>query len=59
MVPTFFDLDDRGLPVRWIARMRQSIVSIGPRFSSARMVRDYAEKAYGPLIEAPAAGARA
>ena len=48
-MPQYYGRDDDGLPRAWIARMRRAIATIGPRFSSSRMVRDYAEKAYMPL----------
>ena len=49
-VPSYFERDEDGLPRGWIARMRRAMTSIGPQFSSSRMVRDYAEKAYVPLV---------
>jgi len=49
VVPDYYERDEGGLPRAWIARMRRAITTIGPRFSSSRMVRDYAEKAYMPL----------
>ncbi len=49
VVPAYYERDENDLPLAWIARMRRAITTIGPRFSSSRMVRDYAEKAYMPL----------
>ena len=49
VLPAYFERDEEGLPRAWIARMRRAITTIGPRFSSSRMVRDYTEKAYMPL----------
>jgi starch phosphorylase len=49
VIPLYYARDDRGLPRGWIARMRRAIVTIAPKFSGARMVRDYVEKAYLPL----------
>ncbi|HXT51876.1 MAG TPA: alpha-glucan family phosphorylase, partial [Thermoanaerobaculia bacterium] len=46
VVPTFFERDERGLPLRWLRMMARSIATIAPRFSSDRMVRDYVTKAY-------------
>ncbi|HEV8630669.1 MAG TPA: alpha-glucan family phosphorylase [Thermoanaerobaculia bacterium] len=46
VVPAFFQLDERGLPQRWLTMMQRSIVTIAPRFSSDRMVRDYVTRAY-------------
>jgi starch phosphorylase len=49
VVPDYYERDEDGLPRAWLARMRRAITTVGPRFSSSRMVRDYAEKAYMPL----------
>ncbi len=53
VVPTFFERDADGLPRRWISRMKGSIRELLPVFSCARMVREYAEKAYMPLASGP------
>ncbi len=50
IVPTFYERDEKGLPRRWIAMMKESIATLSPRFSSDRMVRDYCELAYLPLL---------
>ncbi len=50
VVPAFYERDENGLPQRWIAMMKRSIATVGPRFSSDRMVRDYVERAYLPLV---------
>jgi len=54
IVPAFYDRDGDGLPRAWIARMKRSIATITPRFSSDRMAKDYCDKAYLPLLERPA-----
>jgi glycogen phosphorylase len=46
VVPTFYERDDAGLPRAWLAMVRSSLRTIGPRFSAGRMVRDYAERIY-------------
>jgi len=51
IVPAFYERDESGLPRRWIGKMKEAIASITPRFSSDRMVRDYCEKVYLPLLE--------
>ena len=48
IVPAFYDRDAEGLPRRWIARMRSSMASLAPRFSSVRMLQEYVESAYVP-----------
>jgi len=46
VLPTFFDVDERGVSARWIEMMRRSILTVAPAFSSDRMVRDYTSLAY-------------
>jgi starch phosphorylase len=41
VVPMFQQRDDAGIPRAWIARVRASIRTIGPRFGATRMMRDY------------------
>jgi len=50
IVPTYYRRDASGLPVEWIAKMKQAIASITPRFSSDRMLGDYCELAYVQLL---------
>jgi starch phosphorylase len=51
IIPEFYDRDARGLPRAWLARIRASMSSLTPVFSSARMMRDYVEIAYLPLMK--------
>lgn len=48
VVPTFFDRDATGRPREWIQMMLAAVSRLGGRFNTARMVREYAERAYGP-----------
>jgi starch phosphorylase len=48
VVPCFYDRDGQGLPRQWIARMRTSMASLAPRFSSVRMLQEYIVRAYIP-----------
>ena len=50
VVPRFYERDARGIPTRWLDTVRQAILSVGPRFSARRMVREYAEAMYGPAL---------
>jgi len=52
IVPQFYDRNEQGLPGAWIKRMRASMARLTPRFSSNRMVREYAEKIYRPAAAA-------
>jgi len=51
IIPTFYDRGHGNLPRTWIRRMKDSLKTLGPVFSSHRMVEDYAKVAYGPAIE--------
>ncbi|HTF57039.1 MAG TPA: alpha-glucan family phosphorylase [Planctomycetota bacterium] len=46
VVPLFYTRDKLELPRGWIGRMKASIKSLAPRFSSHRMVMEYAERFY-------------
>jgi starch phosphorylase len=48
VLPAFFERDASGLPVRWIAMMRNSIAELGTQYSTNRMVREYVERLYLP-----------
>jgi starch phosphorylase len=50
IVPTFYDRDAQGIPHRWLSVIRQAILTVAPRFSARRMVKEYAETMYGPAI---------
>jgi starch phosphorylase len=46
VIPGFYDRDAEGLPTRWLAMMRASLMTIAPRFSAARMLSDYVSGPY-------------
>lgn len=48
VVPMFYDRDDRGVPSRWLKRVKRALKTLAWRYNAARMVVDYAEKAYLP-----------
>jgi len=50
IIPTYFKRDEKGIPVNWVKIMKESIISTGGRFSTARMVCDYVESIYEPLV---------
>lgn len=51
VIPLYYDRDDSGVAHGWIARMKESIRSVTPNFSAARMLRDYEGRLYTPTIE--------
>ena len=46
VIPAFYERDAKGLPSRWIAKMRNAIQTLTPQFSSDCMLMDYLEKIY-------------
>ncbi|MDD1678483.1 MAG: alpha-glucan family phosphorylase, partial [Methanomicrobiales archaeon] len=50
VVPLYYSVSEDGTPHRWIQRMKESIRTISPQFSSRRMVKEYAERYYIPAL---------
>jgi starch phosphorylase len=48
VVPEYYERDAKGIPVRWVERMRRSIASILWQFSTTRMLHEYTERLYLP-----------
>jgi starch phosphorylase len=48
VIPEFYTRDDKGIPTAWVARMRESMARLTPRFSANRAVREYTEQHYLP-----------
>jgi starch phosphorylase len=46
VVPLFHERGQDGVPHAWVARIKASMRSIGPRFGATRMMREYAERVY-------------
>jgi starch phosphorylase len=46
VIPLFFQRDAQGIPRQWIQRIRRAMTTLVPQFTTARMVREYAEKYY-------------
>jgi starch phosphorylase len=52
VIPEFYARDDKGIPTAWVARMRESMARLTPRFSATRTVREYTEQHYLPAATA-------
>ena len=52
VIPEFYTRDDKGIPTSWVARMRESMARLTPRFSANRTVRQYTEQRYIPAAAA-------
>ena len=51
VVPLFYERDARGIPGRWLARVRASLKTLLPVFNTHRMVREYTERIYLDVSE--------
>jgi starch phosphorylase len=52
VIPEFYTRDDKGIPAAWVARMRESMARLTPRFCASRTVREYTEQHYLPAATA-------
>jgi starch phosphorylase len=52
VIPEFYTRDEKGIPTAWVARMRESMARLTPRFSADRAVREYTEHHYLPAAAA-------
>ena len=52
VIPEFYARDEQGIPTAWVARMRESMARLTPRFSANRTVREYTEHHYLPVAAA-------
>ena len=52
VVPEFYARGEQGIPTAWVARMRESMALLTPRFSANRTVREYTEQRYIPAAAA-------
>ena len=43
VIPAFYTRNEKGIPTAWVARMRESMARLTPRFSANRTVREYTE----------------
>jgi starch phosphorylase len=55
VIPLYYERDASGIPHQWIQGVKESMRSLGWRFNSDRMVRDYAFRFYLPAAGATSA----
>jgi starch phosphorylase len=48
VIPMFYNRDAHGIPRGWLTRIRRAMVTLVAKFSTSRMVKEYAEKYYVP-----------
>jgi starch phosphorylase len=52
VIPEFYARDEQGIPTAWVARMRESMARLTPKYSANRTVREYTEQHYLPAATA-------
>ncbi len=50
IIPAYYDRSADGLPLEWLARMKNSIQTLAPRFSLRRMLKEYVTEMYHPAL---------
>lgn len=50
VVPLWYDKDANGIPRRWVQRMKESIRVAGRQFTARRMLRNYVDRYYAPIL---------
>ena len=48
IIPEFYQRSEAGIPVKWVARIRESMARLTPEYSANRTVRQYTEDHYIP-----------
>lgn len=48
VIPLYYLRTDEGLPLGWLSKVRESIKSSAPYFTTRRMIKEYAQKLYVP-----------
>ena len=48
LIPSYYDRDANGVPTTWVATMRRAMATTLWRFSTVRMLQEYAERLYLP-----------
>jgi len=56
VVPAYYERDEEGIPREWVRRMKESIRVAGRAFTTARMVAEYAEGYYVPVLRGEGEG---
>jgi starch phosphorylase len=50
VIPEFYTRNEKGIPIAWVNRMRESMARLTPHFAADRTVREYTEQHYLPAV---------
>ena len=48
VIPEFYERNEKGLPLKWLGRIRESMARLTSEFSATRAIREYTENHYLP-----------
>ena len=48
VIPEFYHRDEKGMPSKWLGRIRESMARLTPAFSATRAIREYTDHHYLP-----------
>jgi starch phosphorylase len=51
IVPLYYDMNADDVPVKWLKRVKESLATCAPMFSTRRMVKQYINEMYAPLAK--------
>ena len=51
IIPLYYERDARGIPLQWVSRIRESIKTVTPQFSTRRMVKEYIDRLDVPALK--------
>jgi starch phosphorylase len=51
ITPLYYERDARGIPLEWVGRIRESMKTITPQFSTRRMLKEYIDRLYTPALK--------
>ena len=51
IVPLYYERDRMGVPHRWIKTAKEAIMTISPAFNACKMMKEYTQKMYLPIIQ--------
>ncbi len=51
IIPTYYERDKKEISSKWVKRMKNSMKTVIPKFSTRRMVKEYVERLYVPAVK--------
>lgn len=51
IVPTFYQRNAHGIPIKWMQFVKESIRTVAPQFSMTRMIKEYTTDLYVPSMD--------